>query len=267
MKIFLHPLFIAVIVLAFLLGSGFFALSMLAAVVVHELSHAFVARRVGIHTDRLRLLPFGAEVTIDCAYIDSDKRIAILLAGAAGNLLVVISLGSLLWLFPMIFMSLEALIICNAVTAGLNLLPIYPLDGGKIIEQVLSAKAREHVARKTMNVVSSVIFIVTFVLCAVFFFNLALLLFCIFMFVSINMDFRATVFRSKIYRHIGSHKNKVIEVAVSSTDDLLSLYKLVSPTRTTKFVLVDENNKAIYENELEKLLLNHPVTTKLRDVL
>jgi len=190
-KVFLHPLFVAVLVVAFVGGFGWIAVALLFAVLVHEFSHTIAARRFGVRADKLRLLPFGAEVSIDCAFLSRDKKIWILLAGPIGNIVLAIVLSSLLWLFPQVFLVVEILIFANAIPGILNLLPIYPLDGGKILYLVAGE-------RKWVVWWSNIFFGGLFVASCLFFFNVALLLMCVMMVICINFELKATKYKTYI---------------------------------------------------------------------
>ena len=191
MKIILHPLFVAVLAISFLCGFGWVAVALLSAVLVHEFSHALVAAWFGVRTERLRLLPFGAEICIDCAFLSKDKKVLILLAGPMGNIVLAIVLSSLLWLFPQFFLVVEVLIIANAVPGVLNLLPIYPLDGGKILHLVTGE-------RRWVVWWSNAAFGALFVASCCFFFNPALLLMCVMMIICINFELKATTYKTYI---------------------------------------------------------------------
>lgn len=159
------------------------AVALLAGCLVHEFSHALIAAHFGVRTDALRLLPFGAEICIDCAFLSTDKKVLILLAGSMGNIIIAIGLSSLLWLFPQFFLMFEVLIIANALPGILNLLPIYPLDGGKILYLVFSKK-------RLIIYWSNAFFIGLFAASCLLFFNIALLLLCVVMIISINFDLK-----------------------------------------------------------------------------
>ena len=191
MKLSLHPLFIAVLVIAFLCGFGWIAVALLSAVLVHEFSHAVAAAHLGVRTDRLRLLPFGAEISIDSAFLPVDKKVRILLAGSVGNIVLAVCLSSLLWLFPPIFMVAEVLIIANAVPGVLNLMPIYPLDGGKILYLVTGK-------RKWVIWLSNIFFGALFAASCLFFFNAPLLLMCAVMIININFELKPTNYATYI---------------------------------------------------------------------
>jgi len=191
MKIVFHPLFIVVLVVSFIFGFGLVAIALLTAVLVHEFSHALVAAYFGVRTERLRLLPFGAEICIDCAVLSTDKKVIILFAGSMGNILVAIALSSLLWLLPQFFLVIEILIIANAVPGILNLLPIYPLDGGKILYLILQKK-------KWVVYWSNAFFGGLLIASCIFFFNVALILLCVVMIININFDLKPTNYTTYI---------------------------------------------------------------------
>lgn len=103
--------------------------AILSAAVCHELGHWLVLRRVGGRIQRLHITVFGAEMQVD------DRRISYggeLLAAAAGpvtNLLLAAALGLLgRWWEP-----LYLLAGAQAVLGCFNLLPILPLDGGRML--------------------------------------------------------------------------------------------------------------------------------------
>lgn len=160
-------------------------IALLSAILIHEFSHALVAAHFGVRTEKLRLLPFGAEICIDCAFLPTDKKVLILFAGSMGNMIIAIGLGSLLWLFPEYFLIIEILIIANAVPGILNLLPIYPLDGGKILFLVTGK-------RSFVIWWANGFFGVLFIASCLFFFNIALLLMCVVMIININFELKAT---------------------------------------------------------------------------
>jgi Zn-dependent protease len=100
--------------------SVLFAVGFFACVLVHELAHALVARTVGVPTTEIRLFVFGGEALVAMAGPLASVTLAGLLAlagwdlaGPAGDLLAWLSMG-------------------NLVVAAFNLLPGFPLDGGRV---------------------------------------------------------------------------------------------------------------------------------------
>ena len=189
-KVLVHPLFLCVVAAAFWLGYGEYILFSICAVLIHETAHAMRARKYGVHAARITLLPFGACVNIECAMLPRKRQISILLAGPAANAIAVVVASSFLWLFPEAFLWIGLFIIANVFTAVLNILPIYPLDGGKIVELFGRRPAR------VCHVVSNLVFL-GLTIWSFIPFNPALAFFAITMLASINApqksDYTATI--------------------------------------------------------------------------
>ncbi len=134
------------------------------SLIVHELGHAFAARREGIPVDRIELFLFGGitQMSRDADTPGEEFRIAV--AGPLGTLLfAVVCAGvdlaivgpSQLWnairlsysvhLTP-VLLSLSWLLVMNAAILGFNLIPAYPLDGGRIARSIVWARTDSKLA-------------------------------------------------------------------------------------------------------------------------
>ena len=113
---------------------------------VHEAAHAVAAKNLGIPLARLTVYPFGAVLTPDSLLCDGRGEGIVAAAGPLGSLMF----AALLRLFDAILPGgewIERLIGTNLVIAFLNLLPAFPLDGGRIFRALLSHTVRERTAR------------------------------------------------------------------------------------------------------------------------
>jgi Zn-dependent protease len=110
-----------------------FALAFFGCVLVHELAHALVARAVGVPTDEIRLFVFGGVARIAGEPADPGDEVLVAMAGP----LVSVALAGLFDLasWPVAGSGgdlLAMLFLGNLVVAGFNLLPGFPLDGGRV---------------------------------------------------------------------------------------------------------------------------------------
>lgn len=133
-KFTVHPLFFFVILMAFLHGFIYDVLLLFSIVLIHEIGHAAVAYFLGWRIKKIELLPFGGVAEVD---EHGNKPLAEeLLVVLAGPLMNVIML-CISWLlinlniwnvgFGLQFMEYNLIILI------FNLLPIWPLDGGKLV--------------------------------------------------------------------------------------------------------------------------------------
>ncbi|HXM66978.1 MAG TPA: site-2 protease family protein, partial [Candidatus Acidoferrum sp.] len=124
----------------------------LACVGAHEVGHMLVARRYGMIPKAVILLPLCGVTVFDESHVETpssavsawkrDVRIALtgplanlLLAIIAAGIIIPAVPGANLWKWPFLQASNlpRSLVWANLYLAGLNLLPAYPLDGGRIL--------------------------------------------------------------------------------------------------------------------------------------
>ncbi|RRJ61547.1 Zn-dependent protease [Paenibacillus oralis] len=139
MTISFHPLFVIIMLMSVLTGHFLELLSLFAIVFIHELGHVAAARMYGIRVLSVQMLPFGGVAVMeDAGDLTAGREIAIALAGPLQNVLLIFASLLLhaagLWDGPF----LDYFIRSNILIALFNLLPILPLDGGKISQAFCS---------------------------------------------------------------------------------------------------------------------------------
>ena len=108
-----------------------FLVGVLLAAVIHELGHLIAIRLTGGRVRRLVLGPGGA--TLEVGPMEPGRELICALAGPAAGALTILAWSC----FP-------ELAAAGAVQTGFNLLPVYPLDGGRAIRAARERKANEY---------------------------------------------------------------------------------------------------------------------------
>lgn len=121
---------------------------MFVCIVLHEFGHISAARQFGIETPEVVLLPIGGLAKLKRIPSEPQKELAIAISGPAVNFLLFGLLIALLGRWPTLealtVLSLgqinviEQLAIFNLVLGVFNLLPAFPMDGGRILRALLA---------------------------------------------------------------------------------------------------------------------------------
>lgn len=126
-----------------------FVVALFACVVAHEFGHALTARRYGIKTPTITLLPIGGLAQLEKMPENPKQEIAVALAGPLVNVViwgVLFVLGA--QTPPAMFVELdttapgflERLAMVNLFLAVFNLIPAFPMDGGRVFRAVLTLR-------------------------------------------------------------------------------------------------------------------------------
>lgn len=267
----LHPLFLVTGLVFIILGQALAFFVYFIVVVLHEFAHGFVAEKLGYNLNKIYLLPFGAMLDINQNFISREDEIKVAIAGPAFNFILTFLCLGLWWIFPETYAYTSFFVFCNIITGLVNLLPCYPLDGGRILVSSLSQKLSRTKALKIsyiFNYIFSIIFIILFFINLKVEVNISYALMAIFIFFgTINNKFSGN------YSMINLNKNKsVYDVKSLFVKGDTPLYKIFKHFNSKKFniIYVQLNNgqiKMITENLVQKYLEKYSFNTKIEEIL
>jgi len=127
-----------------------FFLLVFLCVLLHELGHAFAAKAYGIRTVDITLLPIGGVARMERMPEKPAQELVVAIAGPLVNVVIAAALlfvlavtGNLDFgevLDPTKFNALWALLYTNVMMVVFNLIPAFPLDGGRVLRALLATR-------------------------------------------------------------------------------------------------------------------------------
>lgn len=170
-----------------------------ATVLIHELSHSYVAQHYGVDIERIVLLPIGGVAQMGKIPKKPNQEILIAIAGPLTNIIIAgISYIIYLLLLPIISDFITSFIaefaLVNIVLALFNLLPAFPMDGGRVLRAFL-AKKMDYVKATELSVSVGKIFAIIMATAGIFV-NFFLILIALFIYIGAEQEYKTTMISS-----------------------------------------------------------------------
>ncbi|WP_212004668.1 site-2 protease family protein [Chitinophaga sp. HK235] len=151
-----------------------FILALFACVVLHEFSHALTAQRYGIRTRDITIYPIGGIASLESMPEKPGQELVVALAGPAMNVVI----AAILWIYlratgtmpelgawknakhlqdlPFAFNLMAA----NIALAVFNLIPAFPMDGGRVLRAALSFKISRIEATRVAALIGQILAVI-----------------------------------------------------------------------------------------------------------
>ncbi len=134
--------------------------------IIHELGHLIAGLILKFKTDEIRITPFGLQIKFNCNYNNTKeftiKKAIIALAGPLTNFVIaaiLIILGKINTNLQYTYLY-KLVIYSNLLIGIFNLLPIYPMDGGRILKEILKIAYGNKKAYKITYIISKTMIII-----------------------------------------------------------------------------------------------------------
>ena len=160
LKLKISPLFLLLAVFFIFSEKWLYFLLYLLSTLAHECAHTLVAGTLGYRLNSIKLMPYGVALEGEFEVVRSRDEILIALAGPTLNIIVALVCPTVWWLFPPLNSLAKTVGEINLTLFVINLIPAYPLDGGRVLLAVLSRKSSRATAYKKARVVCLVMGIV-----------------------------------------------------------------------------------------------------------
>lgn len=236
------------------LQNAIFVLALFACVIAHEYGHAIMARRFGISTPDITLLPIGGMARLSRMPEKPNQEIAVALAGPAVNLVI--------WALLVVFLDADAgieelargssqggglidqLAIVNLYLLAFNLLPAFPMDGGRVLRAVLSG----YMGRRRGTDAAALIGRIMAILFGLFGLSIGnpfLILIAAFVFFAASAEASDVALNDMAARRIASDAMINRYVSLAPTDKLSRAADAIIRTTQHEFPVVDARGRAI----------------------
>tara|TARA_R110002096_G_scaffold200639_1_gene384607 strand:+ start:18071 stop:18880 length:810 start_codon:yes stop_codon:yes gene_type:complete len=176
-------------------------------VVLHELGHSLAARYFGIGTKDITLYPIGGVAKLERMPRDPAQELVIALAGPAVNVVIALLLVPVVLLLGLPDLAAAAapasvrefvftLLSANIILVVFNMIPAFPMDGGRVLRAVLTMY-RDH--RWATNIAARIGqgLAIAFGVLGLFTFNLLWIVLAAFIFLAAGAERRSALWQSQ----------------------------------------------------------------------
>ena len=245
----------------------------ISVVLSHEYGHYFVAKKLGYKLDSFFLAPYGACLNYKEKAFEYKDEIMIALAGPVVNLCLCLLMVSLWWIFPNVYNFSYKFVIQSFSLALFNLLPCYPLDGGRVFVGLISKfKTRKWAVKVTqiVNIAVSCFLLILFMIsCFVDFNPTFCLCGCFLLFGVFESKNESRYQPAFIYKKKTKNFSKPFFVCVNGDVTIVEALKHIESNRFTIFVVCLSSGltRFVDEQKIKMYSLQFPIFSTFDEIL
>ena len=258
-------------------------------VTLHELGHALAARRYGIGTRSILLLPIGGVANLERMPEKPAQELVIAIAGPLVNVAIALLLLPLVLLInsagagavlngqamvnniraPGLINLVTFLVAMNVILVLFNLLPAFPMDGGRVLRAFLAMLMPYRAATRTAVLVGRLM-AVGFAVFGIFSGNIGLLLVAFFVYVGGSAELEAVTSRAVLRKVRASSALTPAAAKLYSSERIARGMELVMTTYQTDFPVLDLGGRfmgVLTRQRLVNALRDQGPETRVVDVM
>ncbi|CAA0099147.1 Putative zinc metalloprotease Rip3 [BD1-7 clade bacterium] len=253
-----------------------YIITLFGCVVLHEFGHALTARRFGVVTKHITLLPIGGVAAMEKMPEKPFEEMLVAVAGPAVNLVIAL----LLWVWIHLtntqvsaesLMGIDGsfafrLMVVNIFLALFNLIPAFPMDGGRILRAALATRMT-HAAATAKAATIGQGFAILFGILGVLY-NPFLLLIAIFLWFGATAENQMEQNRD-VLEHMTAEQAMLTEFRIVSPDDVLSHAVEHTIAGSQKDFPVGSRHlltHVLTQNQLVQALHDHDRSTRIHEL-
>ena len=268
----IHPTFV-LLFLWFVFTKNVFSFILFCSVVLtHELGHYFVAKKLGYKLDSFFIAPYGVSLNYKDVNFESKDEIKIAIAGPLVNFLLSLICVSLWWIVPEVYNFTYEFVFQSFMLGLFNLLPCYPLDGGRVFVGLLSSSSPRTKAVKgavILNVLFSCLLFVLFFISCFINFNPSLCLCGVMLFLGIIDSKSECKYQPiSIYKKKTKNFSKPFFMTINGDVSIGDALKHIELNKYTIFIVLLKENKTKFVDEqaLKLLSFKYSITVNFNDI-
>ena len=273
-----HWSFLLLGVLMIVCGNSLLLFCYIITCVLHEFGHALMGKMLGYKLNIISLMPYGASLSGNNVPFKAKDEVLIAVAGPVVNLLLILLLISLWWFFPTCYGYTQEFFLSNVSTIFFNLMPVYPLDGGRVLVGILNIKLDRKKSLKIARIIGGVVtigFFAMFIISAVKnTINYSLGINSFFLLIGLFSDDKSIYYINTQNTNLKiNNLNKGLllkSIVISQNATIYDAYKLLDKNNINQIYIMDDNLKIkslLMEIDLQKLILSKPLDTKLSQII